>query len=283
MKTYLAVLLSVAAIALGIYFPPRPKPQTRSRPNTQLATIPAKPGDLSWLNLYGALSKALKGGKLVRSSNVDVMLESSKSESFLARNVMILGVDTSEIDTVLGWLSARPESQLAQPFRVRFCERKPESSPGTVVIDTLRTLVFENGKFAEKPRYDDTPLQSAPPESLWPTLKEKFRNAVASGELLSKKPSRIIEDVGTEIGKTKRNIMIVDVEPEDVTKVLKWFHANRASRLIEPFRLRFFTSVESTSAQPRKLLKPSWTVEFDCGLYGRVSDGSGEEAIEIPQ
>lgn len=283
MRLYLTILLSVAAIALGVYFDPRPKPQVRIVANTQTGLIPAKPGDLSWLNLCGALGNVLNAGKLVRSNDVDVRLESSKSESFLARKLMIVGVDASEIDTVLGWLSSRPESKLVQPFRVRFCETKSVSGDGIRTIDTLRTLVFENGKFVEKPRYDDAPLQSTPPELQWPKLKEEFRTAVATGGLLSRKPSRIIEDVGTEIGKAKRNIVIVDVEPEEMTTVVNWFHANRKSRLIEPFRLRFFSSIEPTSTQSRKLLKPSWTVEFDCGMYGRISDGSGEEPIEIPQ
>lgn len=163
MRAYFAILLSAAAIALGIYFDPRSKSLTRSGPNAQTATIPLKPRDISWINLTGALRNALKGGKLLGSSNVEMMLESTKSESFLARNVMILDVDASEIDRVLGWLSSRPESQFAQPFRVRFCETKSFSGAENRMIDTVRTLVFENGKFVEKLRYDYAPLQVAPP------------------------------------------------------------------------------------------------------------------------
>ncbi len=126
------------------------------------------------------------------------------------------------------------------------------------------------------------PVKETPPELQWPKLKGEFRNAVATGGLVSRKPSRIIEDVGKEIGKTERNIVIVDLKPEEIMTVVKWLHAHRKSRLIEPYRLRFFSSMEPTSTQSRKLLKPSWTVEFDCGMYGWISDGSGEEPIEIP-
>lgn len=130
--------------------------------------------------------------------------------------------------------------------------------------------------------YEDDPLYQPPPESLWPRLKEDFRQAVRSGGLLIKQPSRIIEDMGVEIVKTKRNLVIVDVDPSELPKVVQWFHVNRRSRLIEPFRLRFYSSDEQNGPQARRLYKPSWTVEFDCGLYARISDGTGEQSIEIP-
>ena len=164
MKLYFALIGAVTALALFVAFESWTSEGSRGRnPKMSPLVYNATNADLQWLNLNSSFQKAVDSGELLRKKPTRIMREREPGDTTLTRKLMIVDVEPSEIDTVLRWFSSRPESKLAQPFRVRFYETKSVSGDGIQTIDTLRRLVFENGKFVEKPKHDDAPLQGAPP------------------------------------------------------------------------------------------------------------------------